>query len=509
MFLSSVPTCLSWPRTIPPVIIFLAKFLELKPSSNQHRLPPGPTGLPFLGCTIQMLLNRPTFRWIDKLMAQFNTPILCIRLGPSTHVMIVSCPNLACEFLRNQDVVFSSRPDILSADLISDGYRAIGLSPSGDQCRKMKKILIHDVLSTRMHKWLQPKRDEEANHLLRYIWNQIQKQDTPTEGGLVNIRITSQHFCGNLIRKMIFGTRFFGEGMEDEGPGEEETEHVASLFTILKCLYGFCITDYFPCLRGKTDFDGHEKITRTAVQRARKYQDRLIDERIRMWNEGERKTTDEIKAQILELMIATIDNPSNAIEWTMGEMINEPTILKRAVDELDREVGRNRLVEERDLQNLNYIKACIKEAFRLHPFAPFNPPHVSMSNTTVAGYFIPKDSHVLLSRPGLGRNPNVWKDPMRFNPDRHLDADGRQVFLSDDELRLLSFSTGKRGCPGVVLGSTITTMMLARMVQGFTWEVPHNESGIKLVENHDDLSLAKPLLVVAKPRLPHYLYQKT
>ncbi|KAI3780303.1 hypothetical protein L2E82_10280 [Cichorium intybus] len=537
MFLSSVPTCLSWPRTIPPVIIyvtiiitykfifiFLAKFLDLKPSSNQHRLPPGPTGLPFLGCTIQMLLNRPTFRWIDKLMAQFNTRILCIRLGPSTHVMIVSCPNLACEFLRKQDEVFCSRPDILSADLISDGFRTTILSPFGDQWRKMRKILIQDVLSTRMHKWLQPKREEEANHLLRYIYNQIQKQDTPSEGGLVNIRIASQHFCGNLIRKMIFGTRFFGEGMEDGGPGEEETEHVASLFTILRYLYAFCITDYFPCLRGKTDFDGHEKIMRTAIQRVRKYQDRLIDERIQMWNEGVRKvkddlldvlihhespklTTDEIKAQILELMIASIDNPSNAIEWAMGEMINEPTILKRAVDELDREVGRNRLVEERDLQKLNYIKACIKEAFRLHPLVPFNPPHVSVSNTIVAGYFIPKGSHVLLSRLGLGRNPNVWKDPMRFNPDRHLDADGKQVLLSDDQLRLISFSTGKRGCPGVVLGSTITTMMLARMVQGFTWEVPHNESGIELVENHDDLSMAKPRLVVAKPRLPHYLYQ--
>ncbi|KAI3780298.1 hypothetical protein L2E82_10275 [Cichorium intybus] len=172
-------------------------------------------------------------------MAQFYTPILCIRLGPSTHVMIVSCfscPNLACEFLRKQDEVFCSRPDILSADLISDGYRAIGLSPSGDQWRSMKKLLIQDVLSTRMHKWIQPKQDEEANHLLRYIWNHIQKQDAPTGVGLLNIRIISQHFCGNLIRKMVFGIRFFGKGMEHEGPGEEETEHVASLFTILKYL---------------------------------------------------------------------------------------------------------------------------------------------------------------------------------------------------------------------------------------------------------------------------------
>ncbi|CAH1412637.1 unnamed protein product [Lactuca virosa] len=193
----------------------------------------------------------------------------------------------------------------------------------------------------------------------------------------------------------------------------------------------------------------------------------------------------------------------------MAEMINDPTILKRVVAELDEEVGHNRLVEERDLPQLNYIKACIKEAFMLHPFPPFNIPHVSMRNTTVAGYFIPKGSHVLLSRPGLGRNPNVWRDPMWFDPDRHLDAKGKQVVLSDNDLRMLSFSTGRLDCPGVALGSTITTMMLARMVQGFSWELPQNESGVNLVENHDDLALAEPLVVIAKPRLPHHLYPKS
>ncbi|KAJ0532731.1 putative RNA-directed DNA polymerase [Helianthus annuus] len=116
--------------------------------------------------------------------------------------------------------------------------------------------------------------------------------------------------------------------------------------------------------------------------------------------------------------------------------------------------------------------------------------------------------HVLLSRLGLGRNPNVWKDPMRFDPDRHLGWEGKQVVLTDNELRMLSFSTGKRGCPGVILGSTITIMLLARMIQGFAWEKPYNESEIKLVENHHDLHMAKSLVALAKPRLPWYLYPK-
>ncbi|MFS7999572.1 putative tryptophan N-monooxygenase [Helianthus anomalus] len=129
-------------------------------------------------------------------------------------------------------------------------------------------------------------------------------------------------------------------------------------------------------------------------------------------------------------------------------------------------------------------------------------------DTTVAGYFIPKGSHVILSRFGLGRNPNVWANPLQFDPDRHLLSEGNQVVLSDSDLRLILFSTGKRGCPGITLGTTMTTMMLARMVQGFTWEAPCNEPSIELVENHNELCLAKPLVAIAKPRLPRYMYPK-
>ncbi|GKF11938.1 cytochrome P450, partial [Tanacetum coccineum] len=134
--------------------------------------------------------------------------------------------------------------------------------------------------------------------------------------------------------------------------------------------------------------------------------------------------------------------------------------------------------------------------------------HVSVKNTVVAGYFIPKGSHVLLSRHGLGRNPNVWTNPMQFDPDRHLGVEGKEVVLSDTELRMISFSTGRRGCPGVMMGSTITTMLLARMIQGFSWEVPYNVPRINLAENHDNLRLSKPLVATAKPRLPPCLYPK-
>ncbi|KAK6146082.1 hypothetical protein DH2020_019951 [Rehmannia glutinosa] len=491
--------------------IILHKFLKTKKKTPP--LPPGPTGYPVIGSLPEMIKNKPTFRWIHKLMQELNTEIACIRLG-KIYIIPVTSPELAREFLHKQDEVFASRPDYMSGKLTSNNFLTAALSPVCDQWKKMRRILASKLLSPAMHKFLHHKRREEADHLVEYFYKCCQ-----TNHGLVNIRFAARYYCGNVIRKLVFGKRFFGTGMEDGGPGIEEKEHIDGIFTILSHLYGFAIADFVPCLE-VFDFDGYKKILSDAINSVKKYHDPEINKRVEMWQQGIRKTEEdildvlinlkdtrnnpllsieEIKAQITEIMIAAVDNPSNAIEWAMAEMINQPHILDKACKELDRVVGKDRLVEESDLPKLNYVKACVKESFRLHPFAPFNVPHVSTKDTIVGEYFIPKGSHVLLSRPGLGRNPRVWKDPLRYKPERHIIDEASKVVLVDHELRMLSFSTGRRGCVGVVLGSTITTILLARLIQGFKWTAPLDGSNIDLVESEGDLLMAKPLIAHSMP----------
>ncbi|KAF8012000.1 hypothetical protein BT93_I0198 [Corymbia citriodora subsp. variegata] len=491
------------------------------------QLPPGPTPWPIIGCLPEFLSQKPTSRWIHRLMREMDTDIACIRLG-NVHVIPVTCPEIAREFLKKHDAKFSSRPTSMATRTYSGGFLTTILTPYGNQWMKMRRVLVSEIISSARHHWLKDKRTEEANNLVKYIYNR-----SKSSSRTVNVRTATRQYTGNVIRKLMFSKRYFREERVDGGPTIAEEEHVEAIFTILRYLYAFCISDYFPWLVG-LDLDGHEKFVKEAISTVNNYHDPIIDARIRKWRrfgnwnkestsndpqdfldvlvtlkDSEGKpllTPEEIKAQITEIMFATVDNPSNAVEWAMAEMINQPEILKTAMEELDRVVGKERLVQECDIPHLNYIKACIREAFRLHPIAPFIPPHMAMSDAIVAGYFIPKGSHVLLSRLGLGRNPKVWNKPLKFRPERHFTSDYTEVQLTEPDLCFISFSTGRRGCVAPMLGTAMTVMLLARMVQGFNWMAPPNVTSINLDESFDDMFLASPLVAHAEPRLPLHLY---
>ncbi|RCV42044.1 hypothetical protein SETIT_9G183500v2 [Setaria italica] len=502
-----------------------AEVVSTKGTGGGKGLPPGPRGLPVLGNMHQMLANKPVYRWLDGLLADAGGGIVRVRLGP-VHVVAISCPEMAREVLRGRnDAVFADRPTTFAAESFSVGYRSASISPFGDQWRKMRRVLTAEVLAPGTEHRLRAVREGEADHLVRYVRALC---GGGGGGGGVDVRHVARHFCGNVIRRLTLGRRHFATAPPacgTGGPGRDEAEHVDALFATLNYLDAFCVSDYFPALVG-LDLDGHERVVRGIMRTLRRLHDPVVEERVEEWRQlrkaGERRdpadfldvlaslddaagrpllTVDEIKAQ-------TIREPNliPVTTWSRIFMASLPARDARAVAELDAVVGRDRLVAERDVRELSYLKACIREAFRLHPYHPFNPPRVAMADTSVAGYAIPKGSQVILSRVGLGRNPNVWEDPLEFRPERHL-LDGGGVSLSEPELRFISFSTGRRGCPGLSLGTLITVMLLGRLLQGFDWSAPPGVGRVELREAATSLVRVEPLVLRATPRLPAHLYE--
>jgi len=130
------------------------------------------------------------------------------------------------------------------------------------------------------------------------------------ELGVVNVRVAAQQYGGNVIRKMIFGKRYCGEGRKDGGPGFEEEEHVDAIFALIRYVHAFSVSDYMPCLK-RLDLDGHEKKLKKALETLGKYHDPIIEERIQQWKDGRRKQED--MADLLDVLITLKDANDNPL----------------------------------------------------------------------------------------------------------------------------------------------------------------------------------------------------
>ncbi|KAL4388809.1 hypothetical protein GQ457_09G005340 [Hibiscus cannabinus] len=97
-----------------------------------------------------------------------------------------------------------------------------------------------------------------------------------------------------------------------------------------------------------------------------------------------------VKAICQDLIAGATESSAVTVEWAISELLKKPEILAKATEELDRVIGRERWVEEKDIANLPYIDSIAKETMRLHPIAPLLTPRVARRNCRIAGYDVPK-----------------------------------------------------------------------------------------------------------------------
>ena len=194
------------------------------------------------------------------------------------------------------------------------------------------------------------------------------------------------------------------------------------------------------------------------------------------------------------------------MEWAISELLRKPEIIEKATEELDKVIGRERWVEEKDIVNLPYIDSIVKETMRLHPVAPMLVPRFSREDSRIAGYDIPKDTRVLVNVWTIGRDPSLWDNPNEFVPERFL---GKDIDVKGHDFELLPFGSGRRMCPGYSLGLKVIQSSLANLLHGFTWKLPENmkKEDLDMTEIFGLSTPRKiPLVTVVEPRLPSHLY---
>ncbi|WZZ56053.1 hypothetical protein YC2023_056160 [Brassica napus] len=133
-------------------------------------------------------------------------------------------------------------------------------------------------------------------------------------------------------------------------------------------------------------------------------------------------------------------------------------------------IGENGMVQESDISQLPYLQAVLKETFRLHPAAPFLVPRKAEADMEVLGFMVPKDTQVLVNVWTIGRDPRVWENPTRFEPERFL---GKETDVKGRDYELTPFGGGRRICPGLPLAVVTVLLMLASLLYFFDWKLPN------------------------------------
>ncbi|KAL9858518.1 putative cytochrome P450 [Arabidopsis thaliana] len=205
---------------------------------------------------------------------------------------------------------------------------------------------------------------------------------------------------------------------------------------------------------------------------------------------------DEIEHLLLDMFVAGTDTNSSTVEWAMAELLGNPKTMTKVQDEINHVIGKNGDFQESDISKLPYLKAVVKETFRLHPAAPFLLQRKAETNVEILGFTVLKDSQVLVNVWAIGRDPLVWENPTHFEQERFL---GKEIDVKGTDYELTPFGAGRRICPGLPLAMKTVHLMLASLLYTFEWKLPNGVGSEDLdMEETFGLTVHKtnPLLAV-------------
>ncbi|KAI3870802.1 hypothetical protein MKX03_006786 [Papaver bracteatum] len=472
-----------------------------KSRNKSKPLPPGPKGLPIVGNFF--MLGKEVHRDLHRLSTKYG-PIMYLRLG-SLPTIVVSSAEAAELFLKTHDLNFASRPFSAAAKYISYDHKGF-FTEYGPYWRNVRKLSTLKLLNHTKIESFGPMRSSEIELLITSL------KDAANLHEIVDI--TSKIFALNkdMSSLMVFGKKRV-ESDHDKKSFHEVVQEGMRLAAAPN------LAEYIPFV-GRFDLQGIEKGMKAVSKVYDDMFDKIIDEHVEVFDKDNLKDFIDvlldcmasndtefsigrcnIKAIALDILLGSMDTTATAIDWTLTELIKNPRVMRKVQDELEREAGLDRLVEESDIPKLEYLDMVIKETFRLHPVAPLLLPHESIEDCQVNGFFIPKKSRVIINGWAIGRDPQTWTDPEIFMPERFM---GKDIDVRGRDFQFLPFGSGRRGCPGLSLGYLVVRLVVAQLVHCFDWELPNNMSPNDLDTNEAFgivMPRAKHLLVIPKYRL--------
>ncbi|ROV90952.1 hypothetical protein VPNG_10082 [Cytospora leucostoma] len=481
-----------WASVLTLICVAVGKFASSRVSKGRPNLPDGPVGLPIVG-SFPFLTHYPELI-LDKWAKTFGD-LYSVWLGNQLFV-IVSSPDVAKDLMVTNGSVFSSRKEMFIKSQTVFVGRGITATPYNDRWRKHRRI-AGNWLHTKAVDGYTYVLDREATDMVACLYKASNNGTS-----LVNPQPFAGRCSLNNMLTIAFGTRTnsIHDPMELHWTRVQLDRFVPLLQALpsrlksraqklnqdLVSTYGGIIQDINRRLRlGQPVPDCLSK---------------------NMLSIKDAEQLDDLDMAILTsaFMIGGVETTASIMQWFSALIPAYPEIQKRAQEELDCVVGRDRLPGVEDEKNLPYCHAIIKEIERCHNPFWLGTPHVSTADFVYRGRLIPKDTVLVLNTWTMHHDEERFPDPMTFNPERYLhdslsSADSSN--LADPNKRdNWMFGAGRRICPSMWVAEREIWLTVSRMLWAFNMEAAPGHS-VDLKE-YDGLSGRSPVPfhIYLKPR---------
>jgi cytochrome P450 family 6 len=157
------------------------------------------------------------------------------------------------------------------------------------------------------------------------------------------------------------------------------------------------------------------------------------------------------------------------MNFCLIELCKNLEIQQKVQQELD-SVLKNDEITYETLNDLKYLEYCIDETLRKYPIVPMlNRVCTNGYKFSGTNFEIEKGTQVFIPVLGLHRDPNIYKNPLEFRPERFLNSPNGSE--NTNGLFYLPFGDGPRNCIGARMGKLQTKLGLAKILSKFSFEL--------------------------------------
>ncbi|CAB0016423.1 unnamed protein product [Nesidiocoris tenuis] len=168
----------------------------------------------------------------------------------------------------------------------------------------------------------------------------------------------------------------------------------------------------------------------------------------------------DITGMAVDLILGGIDTTSYTSSFLVWHLTQNPRVQELCRDE-SRRLLDGGVVRPETLADAAYVRAVLKETFRLNPIAIGISRNLAES-TVLAGHLVPKDTLVITQNMVACRQAQHFKNPTSFLPERWVK--GSEHYTQVSPYLILPFSHGPRTCIARRLAEqNLLTLMLKMM----------------------------------------------